>query len=196
MLALDVQGNRIMIDSKEASAALSDINEIVARVRQSRIYDIASRMMIWWGVLIGMGNIATFVSDRYGGYIWIGVNVLGVAGTAVLSTYDHRRTGVRTFDWRVATTFLLFFAFGLFCSLVLGHFGPRQMGTFWPIYFMLFYCIAGLWFGRAFLAIGLGVTVLTLIGYFFITGGMFLLWMAAVNGGGLVLSGLWMLWGE
>src|SRR5690348_11782970 len=134
MLALDVRESRIMIDSKEASAALSDINEIVARVRQSRIYDIASRMMILWGVLVAVGNIATFASDRYGGYIWIGVNVLGVAGTAVLSTYDHRRTGVRTFDWRVAMTFLLFFAFGLFCSLVLGHFGPRQMGTFWPIY--------------------------------------------------------------
>jgi len=57
---------------------------------------------------------------------------------------------------------------------------------------MLFYCLAGLWFGRAFIVIGLAITVLTLIGYLFITGGMFLLWMAAVNGGGLVLSGLWM----
>jgi hypothetical protein len=185
-----------MIDSKEASAALSDINEMVVRVRQSRIYDIASRMMIWWGVLVAVGNIATFISLSYGGYIWIAVNVLGVAGTAVLSTYDYRRTGVRTFDWRIATTFVLFFAFGLFCSLVLGHFGPRQMGTFWPIYFMLFYCIAGLWFGRAFVAIGLGVSVLTVIGYFLIGGATFLLWQAAVNGGGLLLSGLWMRWGE
>jgi hypothetical protein len=57
---------------------------------------------------------------------------------------------------------------------------------------MLIYCIAGLWFGRAFVAIGLGITVLTLIGYFFVTGAAFLLWMAAVNGGGLILSGLWM----
>jgi len=40
--------------------------------------------------------------------------------------------------------------------------------------------------------IGLGITLLTLIGYFFVTGGAFLLWMAAVNGGGLILGGLWM----
>ena len=66
------------------------------------------------------------------------------------------------------------------------------MGTFWPIYFMLFYMLAGLWIGRALVAIGLGITVLTLIGYFAITGAAFPLWMAAVNGGGLILGGLWM----
>ncbi len=44
--------------------------------------------------------------------------------------------------------------------------------------------------------IGLGITVLTLIGYFFIATDLFLIWMAMVNGGGLILSGLWMRWGE
>ena len=77
---------------------------------------------------------------------------------------------MRTFDVRMLAAFLLFFAFGIFCSGVLGHFTPRQMGTFWPIYFMLFYIIAGLWFGYAFVAIGLGITALTLIGYFFVGG--------------------------
>jgi hypothetical protein len=69
---------------------------------------------------------------------------------------------------------------------------PRELGAFWPIYFMLFYCLAGLWFGRAFISIGLGITALILIGYFFVGGAAFLLWMAAVNGGGLILGGLWM----
>jgi len=76
--------------------------------------------------------------------------------------------------------------------VVLGHFGPRQMGTFWPVYAMLFYVLAGLWFGRAFVAIGLGITVLTLIGYFFVTGYAFMLWMAVTNGGGLIVGGLCM----
>ena len=75
---------------------------------------------------------------------------------------------------------------------MLGHYGPRELGAFWPIYFMLFYTIGGLWFGHAFVAIGLGITVLTLIGYFFVDGAAFLLWMAVVNGGGLILGGLWM----
>jgi hypothetical protein len=92
--------------------------------------------------------------------------------------------------WPGHRGFSVVFAFGYLCSQVLGHFGPRQLAAFSPIYFMLFYMLAGLWFGRAFIVIGLGITVLTLIGCFFIPGGAFLLWLAAVNGGGLILSGL------
>ena len=54
---------------------------------------------------------------------------------------------------------------------MLGHFTPRQMGAFWPIYFMLLYIIAGLWFGHAFVAIGLSISALTLVGYFFVGAG-------------------------
>jgi hypothetical protein len=180
------------IDAKQAASALSDIDDISRRVRQSRIYDLASQIMIMWGVLIVCGNLADWASPRHGGSIWISVNVLGVLGSAVLSMFGRRRTGVRSFDQRMLAAFLLFFAFGLFCSSVLGHFGPRQMDAFWPIYFMLFYVLAGLWVGNAFVVIGLSITVLILIGYFFVEGSAFPLWMAVTNGGGLVLGGLWM----
>jgi len=185
-----------MIDSKEAQAALADIYEIVVRVRQSRIYDIASQIMIVAGVMVVAGNIATYIAPRYSPYIWIGVNVLNVVAAAVISLMSFRRTGIHAFDFRVLSAFLLFYGFGILCIGSLGHFGWREMAVFWPIYFMLFYCLAGLWFGRAFVAIGLGITAMTLIGYFFISGPLFLLWMAVVNGGGLILSGFWMRWGE
>ncbi len=180
------------IDPKEAAHALNDIEQIVSRVRRSRTYEIASRMMILRGVLVFAGNIATFAWPRYGGYIWVGVNAAGAVGSIAVSVFQFPGAGGRGFDFRMGVAFLLFFAFGLLCSTVLGHFGPREMGAFWPIYFMLLYCLAGLWFGRAFVVIGLGISALTLIGYFFVTGGAFLLWMAAVNGGGLILGGLWM----
>jgi hypothetical protein len=180
------------VDPKDAAQALNDIEQIVQRVRQSRTYDIASLMMILWGILVFAGNIANYAWPRYGGYIWIGVNAAGAVGSIAVSAFRFPGTAGRGFDFRMAMAFLLFFAFGLLCSTVLGHFGPREMGAFWPIYFMLIYCIAGLWFGPAFVAIGLGITALTLIGYFFVTGFAFLLWMAAVNGGGLILGGLWM----
>ena len=79
---------------------------------------------------------------------------------------------------RMLAAFLLFLAFGIFCCW-LGRFTPRQIGTFWPIYFMLFYTIAGLWIGNAYVVIGLGITALTLIGYFFI-GAL----VRALDGGG------------
>jgi FtsH-binding integral membrane protein len=179
-----------MIDGKQASEALSEIDQIVRRVRQSRIYNLASLIMIMWGVLVAAGYVATWLSPRNGGIFWIAIYIAGIAGSFAISRYDHAREGVRTFDLRMLIAFVLFVAFGIFCG-VLGHFTPRQLGTFWPIYFMLVYSIAGLWFGNAFVAIGLGIAALTLIGYFF-AGDWFDLWMAFANGGGLMLGGLWM----
>jgi hypothetical protein len=71
---------------------------------------------------------------------------------------SYAGTGERGFDVRMLVAYLLFFAFGYFCSTVLGHYTPRQLGTFWPFYI----------------------------------GEAFPLWMAFVNGGGLILGGLWM----
>jgi hypothetical protein len=179
------------IDPQQAASALSDIESVVRRVRQSTIYILASLMLIMWGVLTFAGYLASYLSPRNAGYAWLAVYVAGVAGTVVISAFNRARSGIRTFDFRMFAAFLLFIAFGIFASVGLGHFTPRQMGTFWPIYFMLVYTIAGLWVGRAFVAIGLSIIALTLIGYFSI-GNSFDLWMAFVNGGGLVLGGLWM----
>jgi hypothetical protein len=180
-----------MIDRQQATAALADIDDIVQRVRRSQMYDLNSQIMVLWGVLVFAGNVATWLWPRYGGYIWIAVDIVGVAGLFAISGLNYSRTRVRTFDVRMLAVFLLFFAFGYFCANVLGHFTARQQGTFWPIYFMLFYTMAGLWFGYAFVAIGIAITALTLVGYFYIGEG-FPLWMAFVNGGGLILGGLWM----
>jgi len=49
--------------------------------------------------------------------------------------------------------------------------------------------ITGLWFGTASVAIGVVITASALIGIFSI-GEAFPLWMAFVNGGGLILGGL------
>jgi hypothetical protein len=180
------------IDPREAVRALNDIEQIVQRVRLSRTYHVASQIMILSGGLVFAGNIANYAWPPYGPYIWVGVNVAGALGSIAIIVFQFPAAGGRGFDFRMLIAFLLFFAFGLICSTVLGHFGPREMGAFWPIYFMFFYCLAGLWFGYAFVVIGLCISVLTLIGYFFVTSAAFLLWMAACNGGGLILGGLWM----
>jgi hypothetical protein len=181
----------VSIESREAAAALDDIKQISRRVRQSTTYQLSSLLIIMWGVLVFAGNLASWLSPGTAGYIWIAVYVAGIAGSFAVSAIGHARTGIRAFDLRWLVAMLVFFAFGFFCTLGLAHFTPRQQGTFWPIYFMLAYTIVGLWVGPAFVAIGLGITALTLIGYFFI-GEAFPLWMAFVNGGGLILGGLWM----
>jgi hypothetical protein len=179
------------IDAKEAAAALGDIASIVQRVRQSTAYNLASLMLILWGVLVFLGNATCFLWPREAGFIWIAVNAAGFLGSCAIGVFERRRMSIRNFDLRAVAAFVLFFAFGILWSVGLGHFTPRQLGAFWPTYFMMIYVIIGLWIGSAFVAIGLGITALTLIGYFFV-GPWFDLWMAVCNGGGLLLGGLWM----
>lgn len=179
------------IDSSEAIAALNDIEAVTRRVRQSKFYRISSSMMVLWGVLTAAGNLVTYLSPVHARMAWIGVYVLGIAGTLAVAGLENARGTVRAFDYRVLAAYLLFFAFGFLWTAGLQQMPPRLLGVFWPTYFMLAYAIAGLWFGLAFVAIGLGIAALTLIGYFF-AGAWFDLWMAVVNGGGLVLGGLWM----
>jgi hypothetical protein len=179
------------IDSQEASAALAEVDAIMHRVRQSRSYRLSSSMMVLWGVLVAAGNVVTHFWPPYARAAWIGVYVVGVAGSIAMSGLEYSRSRTRTFDWRILAAYLFFFAFGFLWTEGLVQLTPRQLGAFWPTYFMLGYAIAGLWFGLAFVAIGLAISALTLLGYFY-AGPWFVLWMALVNGGGLVLCGLWM----
>ncbi len=180
-----------MIDGKQASAALSDIDDVVKRVRQSRIYEIASLIIMIWGVLLVVTYIVNYVWPRQGYTIWTVSNLLGLAVTTAVGFFFNIRSGARNFPIRSLITFLLIGAFGVYCTVWLGHFGPRQMTVFWALYGMLFYAIAGLWFGYAFIVIALCTAALTLIGYYY-AGGAFLLWMAVAHGGGLIVGGLWM----
>jgi hypothetical protein len=54
------------------------------------------------------------------------------------------------------------------------------------------YALAGLMFGGAFTAIGVGLSALIMAGYLSIAGVAFNVFLAIVNGGGLILCGLWM----
>jgi hypothetical protein len=179
------------IDRRQATEALTDIDEIVGRVRQSRIYNFSSLMLIMWGALVFAGYVTSYLWPRSDGLIWIVLDVIGLAASLAIGASTRQRTGVNTFSTRFLAAFVLFVAFGCILSIGVGQLRPRQMNAFWPIYFMMVYSMVGLWFGYAFVAIGVGITALTLIGYFFV-GDWFNLWMAFVDGGGLVLGGLWM----
>ncbi|OAF05127.1 hypothetical protein AYJ54_21990 [Bradyrhizobium centrolobii] len=180
-----------MIDSKQATDALADIEDTVRRVRQSQIYQVSSLVLLMWGVLACVADLAGWFWPRYGLYFWFAAYAVSAVGLVALSAYHRSKSRVRVFDGRYFLTFALIGAFGIFCCYF-GHFTPRQQTAFWPIYIMLFYMMAGVWFGYAFLVIGATIIALTLIGYFYIPGLPLLLWMAAVNGGGLIVGGLWM----
>jgi hypothetical protein len=180
-----------MIDSQQAHSALADIDDITRRVRQSRFYRHASSMLMLWGALTFVGYLVSFAVPALARYAWIAVFLAGIAGSVTIGAASRRRAGINTFNARATAAMVIFIAFGAIWSIGVGHFTPRQLGAFWPTYFMLPYILLGLWLGQAFVAIGAAVIALTLLGYFY-TGPWFELWMAFVNGGGLLLGGFWM----
>ena len=66
-----------------------------------------------------------------------------------------------------------------------------QYGAFPVLLMGLLYSLAGVWAGLRWLATGLALTAVSLLGYHFIEQHT-LLWLGACGGGTLILSGLWM----
>lgn len=178
------------ISANEAGSMLADVDAIVARVKRSRLYRRTGEITIMWGVLTVLGHLAELAAPHWALWSWIADNALGVALTFVL-IQRARAQGQAQIPLRLLGGFALFFAFGFIWSDLIGQFEPRQVEVFWPSLFLFGYALAGLWFGAAFSALGLGVTALILAGYFW-AGPWLSLWLAVFNGGGFILCGLWM----
>jgi len=175
--------------SDEAAKMLADVESVVAKVKQSRIYRSAALIIMLWGVV----NLARYaliaIAPAWFGSRWFLIDAIGVAGTIAILGYSSG-PGARL-PLRTLAAFLLFYAFGWIWADLIGDFSPRQQMAFWPTLFLFGYAVAGLWFGPAFTAIGLGLTALILAGYLW-SGAAFALWLAFVIGGGFILCGLWM----
>ena len=177
------------IESRKASAALADVEAVVARVKQSRIYR-APATFSCYGACCN-SRVRPCSRSR---------PIMGAkAGSVSISSASRSRFGcceaqlssAGRFPWRLLGVFALFYGFGYVWANVIGDMGERQQAAFWPTLFELGYCVAGLWFGFAFLAIGLGAAALTLVA-FLLAGPSYWLLLTAINGGALIAVGLWM----
>jgi hypothetical protein len=178
----------MQIDAKSARASLADIDAVSARLKQSSLYRGASTLIVMWGVLVAGGYLANAVLPHSGRAVWIAVDGVGLLATLVVGL-QYRHAGMK-FDWRIVIAVAMFFALGLVCSYM-GRFGARELAAFWPILFMFGYALVGLWLGRAFTLLGVAVAAAVFAGYLWIGSG-FELYLAVVDGGGLILAGLWM----
>ena len=178
-----------MIQTEEAAAMLADVESVVARVKQSRIYRNAAFIIIFWGVVNLARNLLIAIGPAWFGPRWFVVDLVGVAATIAFLRRDAAHSG--RFQLQILAAFALFYAFGWIWSNLLGHFGPREQMAFWPTLFLFGYAVAGLWFGAAFSAIGLGLTGV-IVASFLWSGDAFFILQAGVTSFGFMLCGLWM----
>jgi hypothetical protein len=176
------------IDPSEAAATLSEVETVERRTREALYYGGSSTILIVWGLMLMIGHVLTFLAPMRADLIWGVLNGSAIA-CAVAFGSVRARTAPRSWDWRMVVAVIVMMGFGYLWEWLLVRPHWRELPVLWSTLFMMGYIIAGLWLGRFFIICGVVVTALVLAGYVW-TGPWFLLWMAAVSGGSLILGGL------
>jgi hypothetical protein len=173
----------------QADADLASIADVVARVKQSRIYRVAGAIAVMWGFAQFVQYAAALAAPAEAGWSWMAVDAVAVALTVLML----RRAGAGGGAGmrRALAAFALFYAFGFVWSGLIGHFSGREQAAFWHTLFLFGYCLAGLWFGVGFLALGACLALLVIAVYLY-AGPWFWLAITLVTGFGYILCGLWM----
>ena len=176
------------------SNAAQSLDEIQRAQRRSAVaygYQKASPHLILWGFIWAVGYSATYFRPQANAAVWLVLVPLGVATDFWIG---RRKTaeGPRAHGWRFSASILAVFLFFVALFTIMPPRSGSQVGAIIPIFFSLCYAIGGIWKrGLRFVLLGLAVAVLTVTGYFWLAP-YFLLWMAAVGGGALILGGLWL----
>jgi hypothetical protein len=176
----------------QAVEALRDVERARSRSIAFFSYRVSSPQVIMWGIFWFIGYGASDLMPTKGGPIW---GAIGVAWFILSFLFSRRSTqkaaaGNKGQAWRFLVIYLTFTVF-IFSTVAIMRPRGAEMGAFVPMLVAAMYTILGLWTGWRYSAIGVGIAVLTMGGYFFLPA-HFLLWMAFVGGGALTLTGLWL----
>jgi hypothetical protein len=179
------------VTAAEAKNALKDIEQTENRAAASRHGRFAAPHLIVWGVAWAIGYTANDLAPQYP-WVWTVVVLGGIAGSFL---FDRKEAAgrVKGFGWRYLVSFATVFVFIYALFVIMQPHDYNQVGAFFPLVIGLYYTFIGVWTkgGWRMLPLGLALMALTLGGYYFLPE-HFLLWMAAVGGGGLILGGLWL----
>jgi hypothetical protein len=186
----------------QAAESLKEIERTQRRSAEAHEYAHASPQFILWGLIWMAGYTGSYLLPNYGfvgaiNWLWFGLIVIGIVGSSVLGRSRYRNltpeavVKARAIGLRWGMTMLVFYAFLFAVFAVIRPRNPAVSGAFIPLLIAAIYSVMGIWRGLRFLYIGIALAVLTLGGWFWLPQ-HFLLWMAAVGGGSLILVGLWL----
>ena len=183
------------VSPSEAQDALRDISDTAQASAMSYSYRMASPHFILWGVIwVVAWSISYFEPAQ--NWVWLVLDAVGIAGSFYLGRRAWRHANVSAQRGRWGLKYAgSFVAIAVFITAVFAVMPPRnalQSSAFFPLLVALLYSLAGLWANATRLVlIGIAIALLTLIGFFWLPQ-IFLLWMALVGGGALIVAGLWL----
>jgi len=186
----------------QAAQSLQEIEKTARRSAQAHEYAHSSPQFILWGLIWMVGYTGSYLLPNYGfihgiNWLWFALVVAGVVGSSILGRRRYRDLApdaiakAKAIGFRWGMTCLVFYVFLIATFAVMRPTSPAASGAFVPLIIAAIYAVMGIWRGLRFLYAGIAVGALTLGGWFWLPE-YFLLWMAAVGGGSLILVGLWL----
>lgn len=182
------------LSSKEAAETLSDVARAERRSAQAFGYSRASPHLMIWGLVWVAGYASSDFYPQFANWLWLALILLGGIAGSIVASRQHKSDPPGKFassnPWRFWALFFVIVVFIVSTDAIFHPTRVSQPAAFPALITGAVYAGLGLWFGMRFVVAGLLIMALTLGGYFFLHE-HFLLWMAVVGGGGLILAGFW-----
>jgi len=182
------------ISNEEAQEALDLIEEVQVRWRKAVASGYASGLLMLWGGIWIVGYTSLYVSHRIGGHVFAALDVLGIIATVFIVRRWPHNTVIRSPEFKAITRqcvglwfFLIVYA--LIWALLVRPANGLAWGVSLSTVCMFGFVMIGLWRRSPFMiGLGLIVTAMSLVGFYWLPG-YFYLWMAATGGGALLGAG-------
>lgn len=182
------------ISPADAENALRDVHSAEARVRGTIAYHRASPHLILWGAIWIVGYTSHGLWPQSSGLVWLPLIALGALGSAVLvmqARHQAREAGRAGESWSILGGAVTVAGFFIATYAIFGPHDDLPRVAFPALVTGLIYAVIGMVRMPRMLVIGAAMIALTFIG-FQLFAPYLSFWIAAVGGGGLVASGLWL----
>jgi hypothetical protein len=187
------------VTNEDAVKSLAEVEDVMAKTRQSLVSAYAGPFLILWGFIWVISYLGTHFFMMWASWIWNIASVLGIIGTVFIirRLYGQGPARRNPSDKRfILRTILLWPWVFVFAFVWLSIIKPKsgiELNAFLVTVIMFAYVMMGLWFDSWLMSIlGIVVTVFTLVGYHIVPVDYYCLYMAITAGGGLLGTGLYM----
>jgi hypothetical protein len=187
------------VTNEEAVQSLAQVEEVMAKTRQSLVSAYAGSFLVLWGFIWVISYLGTQFFPMWACWIWNILSVLGIIGTIFIVRRKfgqgpaRRNPSGKRFVLRTALFWPWVFVY-IFVWLSIVKPGKGiELNAFLVTVVMFAYVIMGLWIDSWLMSIlGIVVTCFTLVGFHLIPADYYNLWMAVTAGGALLGTGLYM----
>jgi hypothetical protein len=186
------------ISDEDARNSLDQIQAVVNRTRKTIAASYNSKLLIMWGLIWVAGFLGTHFSLAWAWHTWMVLSGIGSIATLLVSRRQSRLANpikipaTEKLGWRIFWFWSLLFVYMFIWLSILRPRHGIQLNAFICTAVMFAYIVTGLWFkSYHMLWLGIVVTCITLVGFYLIPPGYYCLWMAAMGGGALLSTGLY-----